>query len=100
MRVEDQERAESSIGDGVEGAGGEGSDGQGDETNADESIIISMCRVETIMYIMPGSRSHEPLERPVVATVRRRGVRNRSRVVDCNCETMSISILHADGRML
>lgn len=48
MRVEDQKRAESGIGDGVEGASGEGSDGQGDETNADESVFMSMLSREAV----------------------------------------------------
>lgn len=42
MRVENQERAESSVGDGVEGTGGEGGDGQRNETNADESVFMSI----------------------------------------------------------
>lgn len=48
MRVEDQKRAESGVGDGVEGASGERSDGQGDETNADESIFMSMLSHEVV----------------------------------------------------
>lgn len=95
--MEDQKRAESSIGDGVERAGGEGSDCQGDKTNADESVSMSMYRVE----LYHGSvGSHAPLERPVIATVRRRSMRNGGRVVDCNCETMSTLNLHTDRSML
>lgn len=66
--MEDQERAESSVGNGVKGASGEGSDGQGDKTNADESVSMSMCRAE--LY-HGGVGLHAPLERPVIATVRR-----------------------------
>lgn len=46
--MENQKRAESGVGDGVEGASGEGSDGQGDETNADESIFMSMLSHEVV----------------------------------------------------
>lgn len=38
VRVDDKERAENSVHDGVEGAGGERSNGERDQTDGDESV--------------------------------------------------------------
>ena len=93
MRVEDHKRAESCIRDGVKAASSERSDTQGDQAQSNESVY---CMYEHegnfsgFGCLSSKAKLHEPLERPVVATVCGVRVRDGGRVVHCRCQSQCL----------
>jgi hypothetical protein len=83
--VEDQQGAEDRVHDGVQGAGSEGSDSQRDQSDRDESrsASASIVLIYTLhwVFIDQVPQAYAPLKCPVVATLRRVRLGNRSRVV-------------------
>lgn len=79
VRVQNKERAEDSIRDGVEGSGSERSNSERDQANSDQSVAILEFEIPAATcYVFDA-----PLESPMVATVRGVGFRDGGWVVHC-----------------